>query len=138
MYKLDILLEPAVLNNPYKHLAHWGAMEQMEHARRRLYQDAGSPLTGWVEKGLFLVVAGLNVQFLREIKEANIRFFAERFWVEDRRFFLAHGLELASGKTALKVSGEFAFLSSELKRATVPPQEFCDAISSFINNGPHK
>jgi acyl-CoA thioesterase FadM len=107
-------------------------MEQMEAGRRLLYKDAGTPLEGWVEKGLFIVVAGLNVEFLREIKELDISFFAERSWVEDKRFFLEHGLALSSGKPAVKVVGSFAFLSAELKRSIIPPGEFSDSINAIL------
>lgn len=134
MYTTELKLPPEAIENPYKHLPHWGAMEQLEAGRRRLYEDAGSPLNGWVERGLFLVVAGLSIEFLREIKELEIKFFALKSWSEDKRFFLEHGLLLANEKTAIKVTGSFAFLSSELKRAVAPPAEFCSSVARILAN----
>ncbi len=132
MYSLNYTIPPELLANPYSHLPHWAALEQLESARRRLYLDAGESVVEWAKRGIFLVVARLNIEFLREIKATEITFYAAEVSSLNKRLCLGHGFRLANGKPAVKVQGEFAFLDSRTKRAIAPDPAFVARLTALV------
>lgn len=118
------------IDSEYLHLHHTTSLLYLERARLALLETIGFPINGLIQKGLFIVVKQIDVRYLREVREETIEITCEQSTVNGKEFALVQRLINERGKDAIIADITLAILSSEVKRAVIPPSNFIDALTT--------
>lgn len=134
MYRLEFEVPAADVIPPYNHVHHAQVLRYLEMVRLRFMQELGFPIENYLKKGLFLVIAGINVRYLREILGGTITITLEEPRVEDKACLVLQRVYNHRGKLALEATVDSRFMSSETKRAILPPPDFIERFLSVARN----
>lgn len=86
MFTYEKIVPKELLVPDYDHVHHAQIVSLLEEGRLKLLEAIGHPQERLVSEGIFLVITGLNVRFLREVRGEGIIITCEDIQIEGRYF----------------------------------------------------
>lgn len=106
---------------PYNHIHHADLIRQLEEARVELLEAIGQPLQSFLDRGLFWVIAAIQIEYLREVKQGEIVVTCEAPTITDRRLIIPQRIYNQRNKLAVRAQVELALFSVEQQRGIAIP-----------------
>lgn len=131
MYTIEIEIQPEMICNEYAHVDHAMLFKLLERGRLGFLDSIGFPNKYFLDSELFLVIADLSAEYLREVKEGIVKVTVDEFWNEGKDLFMTQRILSDKGKECVRGRFRFRFLDGKLKRSIEPPEKFSKAISQF-------
>jgi len=133
MYSTEIVLNEKDLISEYNHVHHAKIVSLLEEGRLSLLSFIKLPLEVLVEQDLFLVITGLKVRFLREIKAGTILVTCEEIKIDSRKIQMSQRIVLAeSSKVAVQAEIELMIIDGKSGKAIQIPEFLGEALLSLI------
>lgn len=121
LYTLNLNISDLILDSAYNHLHHADAVRLLEKCRNEHLALKGYTLESLCAQDMFIVVSGIKVEYLREVKgpEATITFDSVK--IERRRMMAIQQIYNEVNKAAVYAEIELAVLSKKVGRAIKVP-----------------
>ncbi len=118
----------------YDHVHHAQIVYLLEEGRLRLLESVGYPQDELIKKGIFIVITGLSVRFLREVRGTRISITCENIEIDGRTIRMTQRLiNLEKGKDLVLADIELMILDKTIGRAVVVPPYLAEALVSNSN-----
>lgn len=135
MFEVDREIRAKDVNNIYEHLHHADYLRLFEDGRTRYLESLGFTLEELFNQQLMIVVTQMNVRYLRELKAGEIKLRCSDFCLNDKEVCLEQEIINSNGKLASSAEVKLKFVSSRLRRAVRPPEDFIKAaVSTDVDN----
>ena len=124
MFEYPFSVLESSLIPPYNHVHHADILKFLEEARLAYLESLGFPHDQFLSQGLFLVIAGIDVRYKREVKGGDYIATCEDGEIIKKSLWLTQRVVNAKGKDAVVARIESVFFSAEEKRSIYPPNQF--------------
>lgn len=139
MYEVVLNIEPSDLERGYNHLNHATALSFLEKARLLFLNSVGHSNESLHNKNLFLVIAKIEVKYLREIFEGPLRVTIDSSKIDGKELKMYQRAINERSKICIEATYDFRLLDGKLKRSVVFPEDLSTAITiNFIDNQPQE
>ena len=115
---------------PYNHIHHADLIRQLEDARVELLDAIGQPLQSFLDRGLFWVIAAIQIEYLREVKEGESVVTCEAPTMTERRLIIPQRIYNHRKKLAVRAQVELALFSVEQQRGITIPSPIVAAFKA--------
>ena len=115
------------LNVQYQHIHHARSLVYLEEGRCEYLKAIGFPLEALMARGFFLVVARIEVTYLREVRAGLHTVTCEEPSVDGKRAALCQRLLNDRGKPCVEAVVQFAMIDGSTRRAVAFPDAFVNA-----------
>ncbi len=127
-------IDIGLVDRVYKHVHHADILKLLETARLEMLKAIGKPSEYYLNQGLFLVIAKIEVEYLREVKGGRLAVICEDIEIKGKSILIGQKLLNERGKIAVRAKVESVFLSGSLQRAIVPPGDFLEALAGWLQS----
>lgn len=117
------------LTEPYRHVHHSGVLLFLEQARIAQLREIDWDFPQQLERGVLLVIAAIEITFLRELFAEEITIATAPAAFDDKRFSMTQTIRNARGKDAVHAVVTQAVLDLKTKRAIIPPESLIKGLS---------
>jgi YbgC/YbaW family acyl-CoA thioester hydrolase len=128
-FSIKLTVDAALVSNAYKHVHHADTLRFLEQARMAYMKAIDFSQESLFERGIFLVIASITVQYKREIKGGTLQVFCENPRLKGRGIVLEQRILNEDGKLAVTATVESMMLDTAIGRAIFPPADFVRAFS---------
>ena len=135
MFEYRHEVQPQDLQPLYGHLNHARALSILEKAREKLLEAIGHPLETLIERGYFVVVTRMEVDYKREILAGGGRVTCEQGALEGKLLRLRQRLYNQRGREAVCALVELQAIGRREKRAQPFPADFAADFRRFFGDG---
>jgi acyl-CoA thioesterase FadM len=134
-FRLCLNVSSELIEKDYRHVHHADSLKFLEQARMQFLSSIGFPNQSFLGADLFLVIARIEVSYLREVLEGPLEITVEgaRCLEDGRTLALDQRLYRVSGgrrKLAIEATVYSVFMSGATKRAVPPPEDFLRALTT--------
>ena len=129
MFSIQYEIKDSDVANSYRHLHHTDSIKLLERARCDCLLQAGLPLEDLVARDILIVVASLNVQYLRELKAGLITVTCECTGIAERIMSFNQTILNQRGKLAIKAELGLCCVSAKERRAIAAPEYLLKALN---------
>lgn len=127
MFQIEYEVGQSDIVERYEHVHHAHCLRLLELARLRYLEAIGFPNEALMDRGLFLVIASISIQYKREILRGSVTLTCEEPRLDGKLIVLKQRVINAKGKDAVLAEVASVFMSSETKRGIHPPADFAAA-----------
>jgi YbgC/YbaW family acyl-CoA thioester hydrolase len=128
MFEYKMIVEERHVQPVYDHVHHADALFFLEQARLAFLESMGFPREGFMEAGLFWVIAGIQVEYKREVKLGEIVVTCDEARIERKSLKIKQRILNARGKVAVEAEVTSMLLSKHTGRSAEIPQEFVQVV----------
>lgn len=127
MFEIDYDVGDSDLVERYDHVHHAHCLRLLELARLRYLEAIGFPNDALMDKGLFLVITSITIDYKREILRGPHRITCEEPLLDGKAVILRQRVINGRGKDAVTATVSSMFMSAETRRAIQTPDDFAAA-----------
>lgn len=131
MIETEIKVPVTHVEAPYGHVHHAQTLRYLESARLELLNRAGVPNQELMAQGLLLVIARIDVRYLREIMAGSYVVTCENLRISRKLIVLKQRILNSRRKVAVEAEVESVFIDSKLRRSILPPGKFIEALEAL-------
>lgn len=126
-FSIKLTVDPELVSNAYQHVHHADALRLLERARMSFLNAIGYSQEAMYQRGIFLVIASISVQYKRELKAGTLEVFCENPRIDGRSVLVDQRIINEKGKLAVVATIESMMLDTAIGRAIIPPPDFAQA-----------
>jgi len=135
MYSILHTVKVDDLDPLYRHIHHAESLKLLEKARLSLLSAVGYSAESLIERGLFPVIASIDVRYLREVTAGTFTVTCERFAVKNRSLLIFQKLVNDKGKSAVQATVTSMLFSKQTGRAVAPEPQFAKLFRNLCPDG---
>ena len=133
MYKAQYEILESQLEPGYSHLNHAASLTLLERGRLDYLDAIGIPNESLHLRKLFLVIAGIEVRYLREIFAGPIEVTIDTVSFVEKKMLLTQRAINQRGKVCVEATYDFRMLDGNSKRSVLFPEDFSRLMSSGVD-----
>jgi len=133
-FAIPITIDDSVIVSRYDHVHHATILTLLEEARVELLRAIGTPNDAMLDEGLALVIARIDIKYLREVRRGEIQATCLNGRIEGRFITVHQRILNDRGKTAVEAKVDSIFMSTESRRALDIPEGFMERFRAWQEN----
>lgn len=133
-FELSLEIAPIELESRYAHLHHADALRLLERGRLAFMEHLGFPNEGFLAVGLLLVIARIDVSYLRELRAERVIVSCRQPSLEGKVIIIQQAIFNQRRKLAVEANVSSVFIDSQQRRSIEVPQDFSEAIRLYALN----